>query len=64
MRGVAVLAGWATALFGITRTLALDLAPIRVNIVSPETTDTKIQGPEEQRERKMAAAEERARQAT
>ncbi|OQD69324.1 hypothetical protein PENPOL_c002G04557 [Penicillium polonicum] len=56
MKGAAVLAGWAAALFGITRTLALDLAPIRVNLVSPGTTDTELQGPEEQREKKMAAA--------
>lgn len=58
MKGVAVLAGWGAALFGIVRTLALDLAPIRVNLVSPGTTNTEIQGPE--REKKMAAAAERA----
>lgn len=60
MKGAAVLAGWGAALFGLTRTLALDLAPIRVNLVSPGTTDTEIQGPEEQRAQKMAAAAERA----
>ncbi|CAI7678003.1 unnamed protein product [Penicillium discolor] len=60
MKGAAVLAGWGAALFGIVRTLALDLAPIRVNLVSPGTTDTEIQGPEGQREKKMAAAAERA----
>ncbi|KAJ5694371.1 hypothetical protein N7536_004783 [Penicillium majusculum] len=60
MKGAAVLAGWGAALFGIVRTLALDLAPIRVNLVSPGTTDTEIQGPKGQREKKMAAAAERA----
>jgi NAD(P)-dependent dehydrogenase (short-subunit alcohol dehydrogenase family) len=60
MKGAAVLAGWGAALFGITRTLALDLAPSRVNLLSPGTTDTELQGPEEQREKKMAAAAERA----
>jgi NAD(P)-dependent dehydrogenase (short-subunit alcohol dehydrogenase family) len=42
MKGAAVMAGWGAALFGITRTLALDLAPIRVNLVSPGTTDNEI----------------------
>ncbi|RHZ67838.1 hypothetical protein CDV55_100565 [Aspergillus turcosus] len=60
MKGAAVLAGWGAALFGITRTLALDLAPIRVNLVSPGTTDTEIQGPDEQRKQRMAAAAEKA----
>ncbi|KAL3481805.1 hypothetical protein BJX99DRAFT_253327 [Aspergillus californicus] len=60
MKGAAVLAGWGAALFGITRTLALDLAPLRVNLVSPGTTDTEIQGPEEERAKRMAAAAERA----
>lgn len=60
IKGAAVLVGWGAALFGIVRTLALDLAPIRVNLVSPGTTDTEIQGPEGQREKKMAAAAERA----
>ncbi len=35
MEGYTTYAGWAAGLFGITRSLALDLAPIRVNIVSP-----------------------------
>ncbi|CAG7977656.1 unnamed protein product [Penicillium salamii] len=60
MKGAAVLAGWGAALFGIVRTLALDLAPIRVNLVSPGTTDTEIQGADEQRQKKMATAAERA----
>ncbi|KAJ5759499.1 hypothetical protein N7520_006655 [Penicillium odoratum] len=58
MKGKAVMAGWGAALFGVTRTLALDLAPIRINLVSPGTTDTEIQG--EKWEMKMAAAAERA----
>ncbi|KAJ0417616.1 hypothetical protein BJY00DRAFT_289266 [Aspergillus carlsbadensis] len=60
VKGVAVLGGWASALLGITRTLALDLAPLRVNVVSPGTTDTEIQGPDDQRAERMAAAGEKA----
>ncbi|KAL2788667.1 hypothetical protein BJX66DRAFT_308489 [Aspergillus keveii] len=60
MKGAAMLAGWGTALLGITRTLALDLAPIRVNVVSPGTTDTEIQGSGEERAKKMAAVAETA----
>jgi NAD(P)-dependent dehydrogenase (short-subunit alcohol dehydrogenase family) len=60
MKGAAALAAWGTALLGITRTLALDLAPIRVNVVSPGTTDTEIQGSGEERVKKMAAVAETA----
>jgi NAD(P)-dependent dehydrogenase (short-subunit alcohol dehydrogenase family) len=60
LKGAAVLAAWGTALLGITRTLALDLAPIRVNVVSPGTTDTEIQGSGEERVKKMAAVAETA----
>lgn len=56
MKGAAVPAGWGAALFGLTRTLALDLAPVRVNLVSPGTTDTEIQGSEDARRGKMAEA--------
>jgi len=37
------------ALIGITRALALDLAPIRVNVVSPGATDTEMWGTGEER---------------
>ncbi|KAB8345948.1 hypothetical protein FH972_023000 [Carpinus fangiana] len=60
MKGAAVPAAWGAALFGLVRTLALDLAPIRVNLVSPGTTDTEIQGSEEARRGRMAAAAETA----
>ncbi|KAI1656383.1 putative short chain dehydrogenase/ reductase [Daldinia decipiens] len=40
-RGMAVVSGWGASLFGTTRGLALDLAPVRVNLVSPGATDTK-----------------------
>lgn len=43
-------------MYSFTRALALDLAPIRVNLVSPGTTDTEMQGPDEVRAPTMAAA--------
>ncbi|KAI4871148.1 putative short chain dehydrogenase/ reductase [Hypoxylon rubiginosum] len=39
-KGMAVVSAWAASLLGATRGLALDLAPIRVNLVSPGATDT------------------------
>jgi NAD(P)-dependent dehydrogenase (short-subunit alcohol dehydrogenase family) len=39
----------AAGLYGLTRALALDLAPIRVNIVSPGATETEMWGDEQQR---------------
>ncbi|KAJ5193071.1 hypothetical protein N7449_009213 [Penicillium cf. viridicatum] len=44
MKGAAVLAGWAAALFGITRTLALDLAPIRVQSRNDRYGDRRPRG--------------------
>ena len=44
-----VAAGWGSALSGMTRGLALDLAPIRINVVSPGITDTSMYGPDAQR---------------
>ncbi|KAI1648986.1 putative short chain dehydrogenase/ reductase [Daldinia loculata] len=41
VKGMAVASGWGASLFGTTRGLALDLAPVRVNLVSPGATDTK-----------------------
>jgi NAD(P)-dependent dehydrogenase (short-subunit alcohol dehydrogenase family) len=40
-----VVASYATGLHGMTRNLALDLAPLRVNLVSPGATDTDLWGP-------------------
>ncbi|KAI5921254.1 hypothetical protein F4810DRAFT_678990 [Camillea tinctor] len=42
--GTAVISGMASSLYGTTRGLALDLAPIRVNLVSPGATDTALLG--------------------
>ncbi|KAI0849687.1 putative short chain dehydrogenase/ reductase [Daldinia vernicosa] len=41
VKGMTVASGWGASLFGTTRGLALDLAPVRVNLVSPGATDTK-----------------------
>jgi NAD(P)-dependent dehydrogenase (short-subunit alcohol dehydrogenase family) len=53
LKGASVVAGWGAATLGMTRGLALDLAPIRVNAVSPGTTDTPMWGPDEQRSQMM-----------
>lgn len=55
IKGLAILAGWATALSGFSRSLAVELAPIRVNLVSPGSTDTDHHGPPEVRIPKMEA---------
>ncbi|EAQ83180.1 hypothetical protein CHGG_09584 [Chaetomium globosum CBS 148.51] len=55
IKGLAILAGWATALTGFARSLAVEIAPIRVNLVSPGSTDTDHHGPPEVRIPKMAA---------
>jgi len=49
VKGYTMGAAWGAALFGIIRNLALDLAPIRVNVVSPGATDTEMWGNDEQR---------------
>ncbi|KAI1806250.1 putative short chain dehydrogenase/ reductase [Daldinia bambusicola] len=41
LKGMAAVSGWAASLYGTTRGLALDLAPVRVNLVSPGLTDTQ-----------------------
>lgn len=40
-----LVAGYLTGLQGLTRNLALDLKPIRVNLVSPGVVDTPLHGP-------------------
>ena len=40
-----VVNGYATALYGLTRGLALDLAPIRVNCISPGAVLTELWNP-------------------
>jgi NAD(P)-dependent dehydrogenase (short-subunit alcohol dehydrogenase family) len=37
-----IVAGYAAGLYGMTRNLALDLKPIRVNLVSPGGLDTEL----------------------
>jgi NAD(P)-dependent dehydrogenase (short-subunit alcohol dehydrogenase family) len=45
MRGWPAAAAYAAGLDGLTRALALDLAPLRVNVVHPGATETEIWGP-------------------
>ena len=45
-----VYSGGAAGLVGMVRNLALDMAPLRVNLVSPGATKTEMWGPPEQRE--------------
>ncbi|EXJ84959.1 hypothetical protein A1O3_05634 [Capronia epimyces CBS 606.96] len=40
--GWSVIASYASALFGLTRGLALDLKPVRVNLVSPGAVETEL----------------------
>ncbi|KAL8934599.1 MAG: hypothetical protein Q9211_005143 [Gyalolechia sp. 1 TL-2023] len=42
MKGVTTIAAWASSIEGMTRGLAVDLAPIRVNMVSPGTVYTEL----------------------
>ena len=46
VKGYTMGAHRAAGLYGLTRALALDLAPIRVNIVSPGATETEMWGDE------------------
>lgn len=41
-----LLAGYLTGMHGITRSLALDLKPLRVNLVSPGAVHTPLWGPD------------------
>jgi NAD(P)-dependent dehydrogenase (short-subunit alcohol dehydrogenase family) len=49
VQGYTLGSAYAAALFGLTRSLAIDLAPCRVNVVSPGATETEMWGPEESR---------------
>jgi NAD(P)-dependent dehydrogenase (short-subunit alcohol dehydrogenase family) len=42
IKGLSVISGSSSAVLGIGRGLALDLAPIRVNVVSPGIVDTPL----------------------
>jgi NAD(P)-dependent dehydrogenase (short-subunit alcohol dehydrogenase family) len=59
LKGWTVQCAYATALYGITRALALDLAPRRVNCVSPGATITELWGSLEQREKRAEMMRER-----
>ena len=50
-----VFAAYASALYGLTRNLALDLKPARVNLVSPGSTDTELWGENREQMREMVA---------
>ncbi|KUI55289.1 Carbonyl reductase family member 4 [Cytospora mali] len=56
VRGYALGAGWAASLFGTVRALALEMAPIRVNAVSPGATETELWGPDGEGRDKIASA--------
>ncbi|KAJ5635559.1 uncharacterized protein N7484_008872 [Penicillium longicatenatum] len=45
IKGWPAAAAYAAGLDGLTRALALDLAPLRVNVVHPGATETEIWGP-------------------
>lgn len=53
-----VIGGYAAGLGGLTRGLALDLAPVRVNLVSPGAVDTELwKMPEEDKEKMFKSIE-------
>ncbi|KAI1141863.1 putative short chain dehydrogenase/ reductase [Hypoxylon sp. FL0543] len=54
MKGGAVVSGLASAIFGTVRGLALDLLPIRTNVVSPGAVKTEMLGKGEQLEQAAA----------
>ena len=53
--GYSVFTTYATAIHGLTRNLACDLAPRRVNCVSPGATETELWGEYAEMMRKMSA---------
>ena len=61
MPGWAVVNSYATGLFGMTRGLALDLAPIRVNCIAPGAVETPLWNmlPEDQREKLKLSLKEK-----
>jgi NAD(P)-dependent dehydrogenase (short-subunit alcohol dehydrogenase family) len=58
--GYTVGSAIGAAVFGMTRNLALDLAPLRVNVVSPGPTDTELWGSEEMRAQAREVMKSRA----
>ncbi|KAJ4118427.1 hypothetical protein NW760_008423 [Fusarium oxysporum] len=49
IQGYTIGSMYAAGLYGMVRNLALDMAPLRINQVSPGPTDTELWGPEEHR---------------
>lgn len=47
MRGWGAVGAYAGALQGLVRNLALEMAPVRVNLVSPGAVETELWGREE-----------------
>ncbi|KIN04319.1 hypothetical protein OIDMADRAFT_102581 [Oidiodendron maius Zn] len=60
IKGYTIGSTIAAAVFGMTRNLALDLAPLRVNVVSPGPTDTELWGTEEMRAQRREMMKSRA----
>lgn len=60
--GWSAIAGFATGLQGLNRSLALDLKPIRVNLVSPGAVDTELWAgmPEDARKATFKSFEEKS----
>ena len=56
VKGYAAGAGWAASLHGTVRSLALEMAPVRVNLVSPGAVVTEMWGPEGEARDRIAAA--------
>jgi NAD(P)-dependent dehydrogenase (short-subunit alcohol dehydrogenase family) len=56
VKGYAVGSGWAASLYGSVQALALEMAPIRVNAVSPGATATELWGPPGEARDKLEAA--------
>lgn len=56
MPGYSVLAAYAAAQLGLVRNLAIDLAPRRVNLVSPGATETELWGEHREMLRGVIAA--------
>ena len=55
MPGYSVMSAYAAAQHGLARNLAVDLAPRRVNVVSPGATETELWGEHTEMLRGMAA---------
>jgi len=49
VKGYTIGSAWAAAIISVARVIASDLAPIRVNVVSPGATNTEMWGSDEVR---------------